>query len=39
MAEARRPWEVLCATVLLLVACGGDDPANPIDDEALPRRP
>ena len=34
MAEARRPWEVLCATVLLLVACGGDDPANPIDDEA-----
>ena len=32
MAEVRGPREVLCATVLLLVACGGDDPANPIDD-------
>ena len=32
MAEVRGPWEALCATVLLLVGCGGDDPANPIDD-------
>ena len=36
MTEVRGPWEVLCATVLLLVACGGDDPANPIDDGVPP---
>ena len=36
MTEVRRPWEALCATVLLLVACGGDDPANPIDDGVPP---
>ena len=36
MTEVRGPWEALCATVLLLVACGGDDPANPIDDGVPP---
>ena len=36
MGKTRRPWEVLCATVFSIVACGGDDPANPLDDGTPP---